>query len=478
MSTIIHTPEPTSSPALYVAAMVEALTAEGTELVVICPADHDALAAFRRNPRVTVRESCARRIDPQAGFLAKLWGNAHFVVSSCAALLDASKEGDVINFQYVMHLPFSAIFFVCARLRGCRIVFTAHDPLPHKWMFPRWLRWIEKDALGWMYAQSHLIAAHSEAGKRAILTNFRVSEEKVKTIVHGPYKLKTPLPEQRSTVGLRVLLFGAIRENKGVDLAIKAVQSLHRKGGDLRLTIAGRVLNRKEQAYWDECRTLIDGCPEPIRVIEQFVAEEELPKLFADHDCFLLPYANFHSDSGVAFMALANGRPLIATGAGGLGQILAASQAGILIASASVADVGAALLQAIEMGRTQLRDMGTRGESWVMRECGWTKAASQMQAIFDDAAAGACPVPAGSSQRNRARGWRPNRRVIRMPGRLDVEQVPEDEQKQHQGGAEDRPTDQILPGKAQGNSSVRTEHMVAQIGGSANEAIHRDAVWS
>jgi glycogen synthase len=386
LSVLIHTPEPTSSPALYVDALVEALTGAGSEVMVVCPADHDSLDRFRENPLAKVKLSRARRIDTQVGIAGKVWRNGSFIVSSCVALMSAARSGDIVNFQYVMHLPFSALFFVCAKLRGCRIVFTAHDPLPHKWLLYPKLRWLERAALGWMYRICDAVLVHSEAGRKAILSNFRVAECKVKVIVHGPYKLSAALPASEQSETLDLLLFGALRENKGAHLAIQAIQQLFREGVRVRLTIAGRVLNRKEQHYWDECRKLIDRCSEPIRLEERFIRDDELPALFAAHDCFVLPYANFHSDSGVAFMALSNGRPFLSTVAGGLGHMIEASHAGIRIESPSVDDVIAGVRKAVVLGPKRLREMGVAGEAWVMQECGWPKVASQMRAIFAEVA--------------------------------------------------------------------------------------------
>src|ERR1019366_9055584 len=108
---------------------------------------------------------------------------------------------------------------------------------------------------------------------QTIRKNFPESGGKVRVIEHGPYELEAKLlpPPQSGT--LELLLFGALRENKGGDLAILAVQRLFKAGLAVRLTIAGRVLNRKEQAFWDRCKGLIALCPEPIRLIAEFIPD-------------------------------------------------------------------------------------------------------------------------------------------------------------------------------------------------------------
>lgn len=373
----VHTPEPFSSAALYVAALSRAVTAEGTPIHIVCPSNHQCLEEFKGNPLITVHPTVARSTDGDLGFLGKVVVNVRFLLSSLAVLFFAIRRGDVVHFQYSLHLPFGALFFLCARVRGCKIVYTAHDPLPHKWKMPKKLRWVETGALAWMYHVSNVIIVHNEVGRRTILEHFSENGAKLKVIPQGPYELGAdtlPMPESEY---LEVLLFGALRENKGAHLAIEAVQQLYKEKVPIRLTIAGAVLNRNERNYWERCRELIGRCPRPIRLIERFVPDEELPELFASCHCFLLPYTEFFSDSGVASIALANGRPVIGTRAGGLGALLQASNGGLVIEEASADAVATALRRTAILSSDQLEHFGREGRAWILRECGWPKIARQ-----------------------------------------------------------------------------------------------------
>ena len=373
----LHTPEPFSSAALYVEALSRAVTSEGTPIHIVCPSNHQCLEEFNRNPLITVYPTIARSTDGEQGLLGKVVVNVRFLLSSLAVLFCAIRRGDLVHFQYSLHLPFGALFFLCARVRGCKIVYTAHDPLPHKWKMPKKLRWVETRALAWMYRVSNIIIVHNEVGRRTILEQFGENSAKLKVIPQGPYELGAdtlPMPESEY---LEVLLFGALRENKGAHLAIEAIQQLYKEEVPIRLTIAGAVLNRNERDYWERCQELIRRCPQPIRLIEGFVPDEQLPELFASCHCFLLPYTQFFSDSGVASIALANGRPVIGTRAGGLGALLQASNGGLVIEEASADAVATALRQAVILGQHQLDEFGREGRAWILRECGWPKIARE-----------------------------------------------------------------------------------------------------
>jgi glycogen synthase len=380
---IVHTPEPVSSPALYVHELTRALTQEGIPVHVVCPKNHQALDALKANPLITVHPTAARSLDPRYGLIRKTLTNSWFLLSCCAVILRETRPGDIIHFQYNLHFPFGSLFFVCARLQRAMIVFTVHDPVPHKWMMPKWLRWAERGALAWSYKTSNTLIVHSEAGKRALEQHFQQDAAKIKVIVHGPYELGAGHISMPRSEYLEVLLFGALRENKGPHLAIGAVQQLHREGFRVRLTIAGSVLNRKEQDYWTRCRELIGNYPEPIRLIEKFIPDVQLPELFGRCHCFLLPYTQFSSDSGVAFMALANGRAIISTRSGGLEWLLEASGGGMTIEEPTVEAVAAALRTAASLGPEYLDQMGIAGRAWVLEECGWPKVARETRRLYE-----------------------------------------------------------------------------------------------
>lgn len=381
---VIHTPEPSSSAALYVEELSAALTEEKVPVRVVCPANHEARATMETNPLIDVRVCCERATSISVTLLTKLVDNLRFVASSCKALLNTTKPGDIVHFQYILHLPFGLIFFACVRSKRAHIVFTVHDPVPHKFLFPPVLRTIETGALRCAYKWSDVLIVHSEAGKRKLMEAFSISSTKIRVIAHGPYELKKKISACPESGRLEVLLFGSFRENKGLHLAIEATQQLAREGVALRLTIAGQVVNRKEDAYWQRCRKLIDSASTAICLKEGFVPNEKLADLFSSCHCFLLPYTTFSSDSGVAYMALANAKPIVSTDAGGLGWLLENSGGGIRIAEATVPGVIATLRQAVELGPDILERMGRAGAQWVSDECGWRKVARETREIYQE----------------------------------------------------------------------------------------------
>lgn len=238
--------------------------------------------------------------------------------------------------------------------------------------------------LRWAYCLSTKIIVHNETGRGVLVNLFYQDPSKIVVIPHGP--LAAPQQADAAPGGeLRLLIFGGIRENKGVHLAIEAVQSINSEGiSRVHLTIAGEVANAREQGYWDRCASLIERNPEGIRVMNRYIDDTEVGSLVREHHAMLLPYSGFTSESGVAALSLANKRPIIASRAGGLGALLNESSCGIAIEQDSVEGVAAAILKAREAGPEGLRRMGEAGSALMQSGRSWTEIGRRTLAVYSE----------------------------------------------------------------------------------------------
>jgi glycosyltransferase involved in cell wall biosynthesis len=160
---------------------------------------------------------------------------------------------------------------------------------------------------------------------------------------------RSPLPGDGDHV--RLLFLGNVRPYKGIDVALDAMELL-RDRPEVTLTIAGHVWG-DEGALFEE----IDrrGLAGTVEFKPGYVPDDEVDGLLAEHHLVVLPYREA-TQSGVAPLARAAGRGLIATDVGGLSESLrdgvdavvvppgdpAALAQGILDASARVAEMSAA----------------------------------------------------------------------------------------------------------------------------------------
>lgn len=288
-------------------------------MLLFCPANF-AYAADLASSGVEVSYSATRGTEP-GSLRTRITRNFRFFWLHFIRQLSVCGPGDIFHVQFPLYFPLGLVSFLVAKARGSRVVFTAHDPVPHKWLLPESVRILERGALRLAYDLSDVIIVHNEADRRLLIENFGQPSSKVSVVPHGPLSAGSFLPFSGHSASLDLLLFGSIREDKGIHLAIEAVRGLNERGRRVRLTIAGAVANARETEYWDRCKSLIAQAGDCIRVEERFIADGELPGIIGRCHAVLLPYTGANSESGVAALALGNKRAIIARNVGGLSTL-------------------------------------------------------------------------------------------------------------------------------------------------------------
>lgn len=379
----MHTPEPKHGMAQYVSEIGLALAEAGVQVVLFCPENFEQKDRLRA-AGVPVANAAFREVS-NAGFAKRVMRNIRFAMQSVLPEFRLVRRGDILHLESLLHLPLGFLFFLPAILRGGSIVLTVHDPLPHRWRFPRPLNWLERKMFELSYRMSDEIIVHNQQGKDLLVRRFHIAPSKIFVVPHGRYFCESAQELHYPSFDcFRLLAFGAIRENKGLHLAIEAAQTLNSAPGiPVRLTIAGRPHNATEQEYWQRCKELISAKPANIEVIETYIADEEIGPLLAQHHAVILPYTDFYSESGVASLALSHSRPILATSAGGLGELMQQADCGIPIAPANAPGVERTIAAAIAVGPERLRGMGLKGNEFVRRMRSWESIARQTTAVYD-----------------------------------------------------------------------------------------------
>ena len=104
---------------------------------------------------------------------------------------------------------------------------------------------------------------------------------------------------------IKLLFFGRIEYNKGLDILIKGLEHLFDKGiTNIELSICGKG------SYWDECLELIKH-PNLYDLQIRFIDNAEIPNLFTSHHFLVLPYRDT-TQSGPLMIAANYGLPLFA----------------------------------------------------------------------------------------------------------------------------------------------------------------------
>jgi glycosyltransferase involved in cell wall biosynthesis len=125
--------------------------------------------------------------------------------------------------------------------------------------------------------------------------------------------------------GVLLLFFGAVRPYKGLDLALEAVAQVD-PAVDAKLVVAGRFWEGRDR-YERTIERL--GIARRVELRDGYVSDEEAALLFSASDGALLPYRSA-TQSGVAQLAFAYGKPVVATRVGGLSVAVEHGRTGLL----------------------------------------------------------------------------------------------------------------------------------------------------
>jgi len=129
---------------------------------------------------------------------------------------------------------------------------------------------------------------------------------------HGPlYPEATRVSSRNGDGGVRFLYFGRFRAYKGIELLLDAWPAVHAELPDAELSVVGQG----DDHAWRHRARALPG----VRVENRWVADAEVPAVFADCDAVVLPYAEA-SQSGVIPLAHDMGVRVVATKVGGIAE--------------------------------------------------------------------------------------------------------------------------------------------------------------
>lgn len=209
-----------------------------------------------------------------------------------------------------------------------RIVFLCHNVVEHESSAPRRL----------------LTQAALRTGDRFVVHSDEDLENLAKLVPGRPIT-RAALPsfgavaperpsreEARRQLGLDIdvptlLFFGFVRPYKGLRHVLDAMPAILARR-PVRLVIAGEFW-RDRQEYLDQIGRL--GLRDAVTVIDRYVANEEVGRLFAAADLVVQPYETA-TQSAVTQIAFDSGRPVVVTSVGGLPETVRHGETGYVVA--------------------------------------------------------------------------------------------------------------------------------------------------
>lgn len=197
------------------------------------------------------------------------------------------------------------------KLKGTRIVWTAHNVAPHDAFRPR----LSQHFMNWFIRRCDGLIFMSEDSKNAFFKQYQAPDTIEYAIIpHGHYRNSYPAAidqqQAKAALGLlpdkKVLLFfGMIKPYKNVDNLIRVFNEA--RLNDYTLLVAG---SPETSALASDIKHLADANPD-VHLFLRFIPDNELHTYLSAADIVVLPYKAIFN-SGALLLALSFDKPVIA----------------------------------------------------------------------------------------------------------------------------------------------------------------------
>ena len=254
-------------------------------------------------------------------------------------------------------------------------MFTAHDVLPRRSRASAPL-WAE------LYGSCDRVIVHGAASRDRLLVEVGgVAPERIAVIPHallhaGGEDDLPPAPEEP-----RILFFGLIRPDKGLDVLIEALPAVAQRIPDVSLAVVGSP-RMPIQPLRERASAL--GVADRITWDLRFVPESEVPAVLAGARVIALPY-RWIEGSGVFATALARGVPPVVTAVGTFPELCATYDLGDPAPPDDPAAFAVALVRALT--DPALRARAVAGMQRARAELTWERTARTTLELYERALA-------------------------------------------------------------------------------------------
>jgi glycosyltransferase involved in cell wall biosynthesis len=275
----------------------------------------------------------------------------------------AARGADLVVLPWVVPIQAPSYRTILAGATGVPRLFVVHNPRPHE---PR--------PLDMALTRSVLTRAD------AFLTHSSSALGTLAELVPGTPAAFSPHPPNIDLAArpmpprppVKALFFGIIRPYKGLDIAIDALAMLRARGVPIELTVAGE--------FWDpidtwRTRVADAGLDAAVDLRPGYVPDHAVEGLLASHHLVFAPYRSA-TQSGVVPLALAAGRPTVATPVGGLSEQVVDGETGVVAERADAPAFAAAIERALA-NLDALADGARRAAAT------WDAAAQTVESLFE-----------------------------------------------------------------------------------------------
>jgi glycosyltransferase involved in cell wall biosynthesis len=230
---------------------------------------------------------------------------------------------DIIHINNIL-LPI-LIFLPILRMFA-PICVTLHDVIPHPGADNTLRKRIELRLA--VFFASHIFV-HGETLKDALMEKHpKIKQVSITVVKHGIYAFEATARSNSYSDSISklpprsILFFGRIREYKGLDIFLKSAILLQKKYSDISFVIAGAG----DMSPYNELLSEIQNKV----ILNKYLDDTEIQGIFEQASFIICPYREA-SQSGVISIALASGKPVVASAVGAIPEVISDGVNGLLV---------------------------------------------------------------------------------------------------------------------------------------------------
>ncbi len=286
----------------------------------------------------------------------------------------------ILHVQWALFPWLDAILFRKLRSKGWLIVYTAHDVVTEldgpltRWMFRQ------------VYRTSDAVMVHTPGLAGTLRDDCGDVLARVCAIPEGistfPLSPEVDRGRARGVLGLRslgpvLLFFGMIKRYKGLEHLLRAWPLVLKEFPDAQLLIAGEgMVSLRPFKRLLESLKITNS----VELRPGYVSRLEAQYFFCAADAVVLPHVKI-STSGVVPLAYRYARPVIATTAGAMPEIVRDGETGFLAPPGDEHSLAEAICRGFRNPEV-LANMGVWARDWFERDRNWREVARQTIALY------------------------------------------------------------------------------------------------
>ncbi len=294
------------------------------------------------------------------------------------ALRLRARRPDIVHFQW-LPLPSLDHRLLSGFTGLAPLVLTIHDTEPSN-----------GDPLGGLRQRGFyeslaifdMLIVHTEQGRSRLLAK-GIAEQRITVLPHGLLEdiAMPPATADLMQGELTFLLFGKIKPYKGLDILIEAFAQVP---AELRAQARIRVVGKPYMPI-EPFRKLAEqrGISDRVIIEPRFVDDQEIPDLFGPGVVAVFPYREIEA-SGVLSLALAHGRPVVASNVGSFAEMVEDGREGLLTPSGDVPALAAALTRMI-VDRRFAAGCSREARALALAVPGWDVIGQRTAELYDQA---------------------------------------------------------------------------------------------